>query len=139
MNQPNLLDNTKIQVVKVSQASAGTAVVSDSVDMANYEGVVFVTSLGTANAGNSVNAAQSSNDSDFDDLAGTSQVPASNGDEVLVDIYRPRERYVRLEVDRSGANTTVESIIAILYGPRRSPQTSIATQETHVSPAEGTA
>lgn len=135
----SLLDNVKITKVNAYAASAGTAINSTSVDMQGFEGVVFVTSLATANAGNSVNVAQSEDNSTFNDLEGTAQVPASDGHLVAIDVYRPRERYVRAEVDRGGTNTVVDAIFAIQYNGAKPPFTSIATQETHVSPAEGTA
>lgn len=139
MNQPDLLKNTDIRTVKLYQASGTSAVNSDSVDMQGWEGVMFVTEMGTANAGNYVNAAQSSDNSTFNDLEGTRVTPSTDGDQILVDIYRPRARYVRLEAVRAGSATTLETIIAIRYGPRKAPHTSHSSQETHVSPAEGTA
>lgn len=134
-----LLNDVKVTVVKATQATAGTAVNTDSVDMQGYDGVVFIGALATANAGNSVNLAQSADDVTFADLEGTAQVPASNGDLVAVDVYRPTDRYVRAEIDRSGANTVTETFFAIQYRGRKAPVTSIATQETHISPDEGTA
>lgn len=137
--QPTLLNDVKVTVVKTTQASAGTAVNSDSVDMTGYDGVVFVGALATVNAANSINLAQSSDDVTFVDLAGTAQVPGTDADLVAIDLFRPTDRYVRAEVDRGGANTVTETMYAIQYKGRKAPVTSIATQETHVSPAEGTA
>lgn len=136
---PTLLNEVKVTVVKTTQASAGTAVNTDSVDMTGYDGVVFVGALATANAGNSVNVAQSSDNSTFADLEGTAQVPGTNGDLVAIDVFRPTDRYVRAEIVRAGADTVTETFFAIQYRGRKAPVTSIATQETHVSPDEGTA
>lgn len=137
--QPTLLNDVKITVVKATQATGTSAVNTDSVDMTGYDGVMFVGALATANAGNSVNLAQSSDDSTFADLAGTAQVPATSGDLVAIDLFRPTDRYVRAEIVRAGATTVTETFYAIQYRGRKAPVTSIATQETHVSPAEGTA
>lgn len=137
----NLTKDVKITLVKAAQTSAGTAVNSDSVDMQNFEGVVFVGSIATANAGNSANAAQSSNDSSFDDLAGTKVVTGDDGDSFMIDVYRPTDRYVRCELVRAGADTVTGDIYAIQYGARKKPVTHGATidSEVHVSPEEGTA
>jgi len=136
---PTLLNECKVTVVKTTQSTATSAVNTDSVDMTGWDGVVFVGALATANAGNSVNLAQSSDNSTFADLEGTAQVPAGNGDLVAIDLFRPVDRYVRAEIVRAGATTVTETFYAIQYRGRKSPVTSIATQETHISPAEGTA
>ena len=138
----NLTKNCKVTRVKAESASAGTAVNTDSVDMSGYEGVVFIGCMVTAHASNFVNLAQSSDDSTFDDLAGTKVTPGTSGNMFMVDLYKPSDRYVRLEVDRGGANTVVGEIVAIQYGPtRKAPVTHGTTvdSEVHVSPAEGTA
>jgi len=137
--QATLLNDVKVTVVKTTQSTATSAVNTDSVDMTGFDGVVFVGALATANAGNSVNLAQSSDNSTFVDLAGTAQVPGTNGDLVAIDLFRPSDRYVRAEIVRAGATTVTETFYAIQYRGRKSPITSIATQETHVSPDEGTA
>jgi len=136
---PTLLNDSQVSVVKTTQASAGTAINSASVDMQGWEGVLFVAAFATANAGNSANLAQSSDDATFNDLEGTKQTPAGNGDLIAIDLYQPTKRYVRLEVDRSGANTVIETVYAIRYRGRKGRQVSVATQEIHVSPNEGTA
>lgn len=137
----NLNKHIKVTMVKAAQTSAGTAINSDSVDMANWDGVLFVGTIATANAANFANVAQSSDDSSFDDLAGTKVVPGDNGDSFLIDVFRPSDRYVRCEIDRGGANTATGDIYAVQYGPRKLPVTHGTTvdAETHVSPAEGTA
>lgn len=140
----NLSKDIKITMVKDQQTSAGTAIDSDSVDMEGFEGVIFIMQMVTKNAANFINAAQSSDDGGadaFTDLVGTKVVPGDDDDTAMLDIYRPRERYVRCEVDRGGANTATGPIYAIQYGARKKPTSQGATVdlETHISPAEGTA
>lgn len=135
-----------ISIVKVQDhTAAGTSAVnSDGVDMAGYDGVIFVTSFGTAATGNTVNAAQGAdNSSDWVDLTGTSVSSGSSDEDVWVDVYRPQDRYVRLEVVR-GTSSTLESIYAIRYGggrklPNDNTTTGTIQGEAHVAPAEGTA
>lgn len=137
----NLSKNVKITKVKALSASAGTAVNSDSVDMAGFDGVVFFGRIATANAANFGNVAQSSDDSVFADLAGTKVVPGDDADSFSIDVYKPTKRYLRCEVDRGGVNTIVGDIYAVQYGAHKKPTTHGATvdSETHISPAEGTA
>ena len=139
---PLLSGQIKITKVADHTAAGTTAVNSASVDMANYEGVVFLTSFGTAATDNSVNVAQSSDDSTFDDLLGTKTGATASDEDVWLDIYRPSDRYVRLEAVRT-TSSTLESIYAIQYGPKKLPVDNTTTGtiigEAHVSPAEGTA
>lgn len=137
----NLSKESKLVLVKAAQGSAGTAIDTDSVDMAGYEGVMFFGTIATANAGNFANVAQSANDSSFADLADTKVVPSTNGNSFLIDVVKPQERYVRCEIDRSGTNTATGDIYALLYSSRKSPTTHGTTiqAETHISPEEGTA
>lgn len=135
---PTLLKNALVTVVKTTQATGTGAVNSDSVDMQGWDGVLFIGAFATANAGNYVNLAQSTDDATFADLEGTKQTPGTDADLIAADLFRPRERYVRLEMVRAGATTVTETFFAIRYRGRKAPKVSIATQETHVSPAEGT-
>lgn len=138
----NLSKRIKVDLVKDTQTTAGTAVNSDEVDMSGWDGVIFFMKMTTANAANFINAAQSSvSGGTFVDLAGTKVVPGDDGDIGLLDIYRPVDRYVRLEVDRGGADTVTGEIYAIQYRESKAPTTHAAEvdSELHVSPAEGTA
>lgn len=137
----NLSKNVKVTLVKAGQVTGTSAVDSDAVDMSGFEGVMFVGSITTANAGNFANAAQgNTSGGTFDDLAGTKVVPGDNGDSFMIDVYRPTDRWVRCEVTR-GATTVTGDIYAIQYGARVLPTSHGATidAETHISPAEGTA
>lgn len=138
----NLMRITKLDMVKNLSTTAGSAVDSDEVDMQGFEGVVFFVKMATYNASNFINAAQSSVSSGtFVDLKDT-KVNTTTTDEVAcVDVYRPKDRYVRLEVDRSGGDTVLGEIYALQYGAKKMTvsQASEVTLEVHISPAEGSA
>jgi hypothetical protein len=141
----NLSTLVKITKVKDHSTAATSAVNSDGVDMAGYEGVLFLTSFGTAASDNTCNLAQSDDNGssdDFTDLTGTSVTSGSSDEDVYLDIYRPQKRYVRLEAAR-GTSSTLESIWAIQYGPRSAPVDNTTSGtivgEFHAEPAEGTA
>lgn len=142
----NFGKNVVTTVISNAVAAATTDIDADSVDMRNFESVMFIVTFGTitATAVTSIKAQQSSDNSSFVDLAGTAQTVADDDDNLafIIDIVKPAERYVKPYVDRGTANAVIESIIAIQYGPRKAPVTNGATiggSETHVSPAEGTA
>ena len=144
---PGLLsENVKIVKVQDHTTAGTSAVNSDAVDMQGYEGVMFVTSCGTAAIDNTINAAQSDDSAgspdDFTDLEGSKVVPGASDEDLFLDVFKPKKRYVRAEIAR-GTSTTLETIWAILYSPRRLPVDNTTTGtiagEAHVSPEEGTA
>jgi len=145
---------TLIEGVKVSQAitvtagAAGTSTINGAtLDMAGYDGVLMVVTFGAivATGVQSIKAqqGQQSNLSDAADLLGTGQTVADSDDEktFYIDLFRPRERYVRVVVPRATANATVASAEYIQYRARSKPTTqgTNVAGETHKSPAEGTA
>lgn len=143
-----LLKNSEIVQVEAPAVAGTSDLLSDYVDMANYDGVMFIVSFGTITSGavTSIKARQNTANSDSGaaDLEGSSvTVPDTGSDKVAVlDIYKPRERYVACAIDRGTQNAVVNGITAIKYGPRKGPVTQGATvsaSEAHASPAEGTA
>lgn len=140
----NFLQGAKL--VKVSDhTAAGTSDVTSSiVDTAGYRGVVFCTSLSTANSTNSFKVQQNTANqtTGMADLAGTQVTSGSSDEDLIIEIHQPQERYLQVVVSR-GASTTCESVWAILYGGdgQLSANSVSGTQiaELSVSPAEGTA
>lgn len=145
----NLNKNTKLTRVSNAVAAGTSDVNSAVIDMQNFEGCLFVVAFGaiTAGAVTSIKLQQGAQSdlSDAADLASTSVTVADDDDNQIfyLDIYRPRERYVRLVVDRGTQNAVIDGIFAQQYGPKKSPTTHDSTTvgggEIHASPAEGTA
>ena len=144
----NLSTEVKLTKVKVASAAAQTAINSDSVDMAGWEGVLFFTTVLaiTSAAVTSINAAQAiTSGGSYADLLGTKVAIADDDDNqtFFLDIYRPREQFVRLEVARATQDSAFGEIYALQYGAKKRPYTQNVTDkvtgELHVSPAEGTA
>ena len=113
--------------------------------MANYENVVFITSLGTAAADNGHKINQSSDDGaadDYTDLLGSSLLCNGTGKVVVSEVIRPTKRYVKCSVVR-GTSTTINNCICIRWGAKTKSVTNTVTNsmntELLVSPAEGTA
>lgn len=150
------MSNTLAHDTKLTRHSnavaAGTTDItpSNGVDMAGFDGVLFVVAFGaiTAGAVTSIKAQQSSDDGSSDtfaDIAGTA-VTVGDGDDDKVfylDIVRPTERYVRIVVDRGTQNAVLDSIVATQYRARSKPTTHDSTTvgggEVHIGAAEGTA
>lgn len=142
----NFQNECKVTSVNAAAASAGTAIATTQVDMSGWHGVAFFGTMATVNAGNSVNAAQcDTSGGTYADLEGSKIVPTDDGDMFLLEVVLPKERYVRAELVRSGANTAIGEIFAVQFGRSgvnpTAPTAQVATvdEELHVSPAEGTA
>lgn len=120
-----------------------------SLDMKGFESVLIIVKFSgiAAGAATSIKVQQSedTNDAHFADLKGTGVAVADDDDDqlFLVDIVRPTERYIRVYVDKDGANATNECAIYVQYNARELPVTQQVddevTYELHVEPDEGTA
>lgn len=132
------LENLKIEQSAAAASSAGTAVNGTGVDMSGHEGVIFFSAIATANAGNYLKAQESDDNSSFADLAGTKVVAASNGQKVVLEVHKPKKRYIRAVLIRGGADTVTSDIIAVRYGGRTPPETSGDVSVTVQSPDAGT-
>jgi len=128
--------------------AAGTSLVtSAAVDMANFEGCKFYVPIGTvvSGAATSVKLQGSDDNSTYADIEGSAVTVADDDDNkvVVIDIFRPRTRYLKALVVRATENATVDGIIAVRYGARVYPTTddasTVITRELHQSPAAGTA
>jgi len=130
----NLGSNAKFIHILANQAAATTTQNSAAVDMQGWDGVVFLGRIATAATTNAVNLAQSTaSGGTFSDLAGSEQ---RNVTDYRIDVYRPRERYLRTETHRG--SVALGSQWAIQYRGR-SLASATAQYEFHASPTEGTA
>ena len=145
--------STETKLTRHSNAvAAGTTVITPSagIDMKGFLACKFVAAFGAivATAVTSIEVHTSSDDGVADAytaLLGTKVVVADTDDNKLfyVEVLRPRERYLKLIVNRATANATLDGITAIQSGPESIPTThdsaTVGGGETHTSPAEGTA
>lgn len=147
---PTFMEDVSLTRVKSASAAGQTEVDSDSVDMADYDGVLFFTTVGTLTSGavTALKIQQSDDNDDGDawtDLAGTAIDIADDDDGQTfgVQIINPRERYLRAVVTRGTANAVIGEIYALRFGGDRRPIVNsvadAATFTSHQSPAEGTA
>jgi hypothetical protein len=143
--------NSQIKIARVmnSVAAGTTNQTSSTLDMAGYEGVLFIALFGvlTATQVTSLKARQgaASDMSDGADLLGSKVGPLADTDGtkcLVLDVKRSNERYMDCVVNRATANAVIDGVIAIQYGPDAKPTAhaaSVAFSEAHVSPIEGTA
>lgn len=149
MNQ-NLLNNVKLDWLK-GVVAAGSSIDDDSaaVDTQGYDGVVFLTTItDSANTGVATMTVEQSTTSGgtYAALAGAVATATSAADDDLndkllaVDVYRPRERYVRVNRASATANIAYGEVIAVLYSGIKMPITQAAADVANsvvvVSPAE---
>lgn len=141
---PNLSNMAKF-LQGIATTAAGTSTINgDEVEMANYEGVLFIVKIGTPAADNNLKAQQDSvtGMAGAADLEGTLLQNGAADGILWLDIYRPLKPFVRCVMLR-GTSTTIDWGVAIRYGGKKGPQdNNIAATifgELHASPAEGTA
>ena len=147
----SLLKNIKVTRAVAATAAGATDVTGSTIDMAGYDGVLFLLDVGTLTATQvtSMRAQQgaASDASDMADLEGSIAGPVADGDGqkyLAIDVFKPAERYVRVIVDRATANAVLNGGVAILYHARDVPITQstgaggVAFSKTLVTPAEGT-
>lgn len=131
----SLLKNTKLTVVAAAAVAATTDLAGSFVDMKGFDGVLFVALTGdvTDTSALALKASQNTIDSATGaaELVGGASFTAgaTNADNkaLVLDVYKPRERYVRPILKRGTANAVVNGIIAIQYSARSMPTTQDAS------------
>lgn len=146
----NLLKNVKIQEVLAPVAAADdTDENSDRLDMQNHEGVIFIVpitdSVATGVATLTIEQNTADSDTGMAALSGATATATSaanddlNNTLLIVDVYRPRERYVQGVITSATADIAFGNMIAIQYGPKKAPvsqPTSVQASTQVISPAE---
>lgn len=124
----SLTKNVRIARVASAAAAGQTAVNGSLIDMAGFDGVLFIALLGTVAATSTVGLHAEQNDvnsaTGVQELQGsaTIAVGATNSNTaVVLDVHKPRQRYVRPVIKRGVADTVVDGVIAILYDARSKP------------------
>jgi hypothetical protein len=145
-----LSNGTKVTRVMNAVAGGTSTQTSSAIDMAGFNGVRFIVSLGVGSA-SSVGQVKATDcdtsNGQFNDIAGsggTVFTPTTDDNKVwILDIFRPTHRYVKCVVIRSAGNTVIDGVIAEQYAPHLLPKTDDTTtvlgRTLLVSPADGTA
>jgi hypothetical protein len=128
----------------VGATTGTTAVDGAAFDMTGFDGVLIIAAIATNNAGNFLKGQQgeAANLTDAADLAGSKVLFPGDAKIAVLDIDRPRERYVRGVIVRAGATTVSERMLYIGYHASNRPTAMALASEVAVtklvSPAEGT-
>ena len=142
-----LADEIKLTKLADHTAAGTTDVDSIGVDMTGYDGVLFLSSFGTAASGNSIEAQVSATVSGtYASLTGTLVASGTSDEDVWLDIgggvADATKPFIRVKAKR-GTSSTCESIWAIQYRARSVAISNVVSGtiigEKHTQPAEGTA
>jgi len=141
---PTMLKDVDIREVEAPVAAASsTDNNSDIIDMAGWEGVIFVCPIEDSVSGGvatlKVEQNTANSDSGMAAIAGASAAVTSganddlNGTLLVVEVYRPRERYVQAVQVSATQNIAFGTMTAILYGALKMPITKHATVSTRAT------
>lgn len=133
-----LIDNIKLDKLADHSTAATSTVNGAQVDMKDFDGAMFFTSFGTANANNKLVIQHSDTDGSGHVDTTASKASGTSDEDVVVDILHPTKRYVRPTAVR-GASSTVESIWCLRYRARAIPQTNAVTGTQAVLKADAPA
>jgi hypothetical protein len=135
-----LSENCKITVV-APVATGTTTITGTALNMAGFDGVLFLVSLGTPATDNSVKITQcDTSGGSYADLTGTSVGSHATDTPLIVDIKYPREQFLKYVVTRT-TTTTIDTVVIIQYKAaiRAVTQPTNTQVERWNGPAEGTA
>ena len=131
----NVIYNQKIINIATTVGAATATVNTSAVDTQGWDGVCFIGRWAAAATTSSIKAANSTaSGGTYTDLVGTKIL---NKTHWRLDIYRPRERFNRIEYHRGSA--AFGDTWAILYNGRANVPATDNVGEFHASPTEGTA
>lgn len=144
-----LIGDIKItNAILPSEGVAGTADINGAIiDMSGFDGVLATVVMGVITSG-AVTSIKMQQDTaaamgGAADLEGTAQTIADDADDktFYIELINPKERYVRLVVDRGTQNAVVSSATYIQFGAKAKPtsQGSNVSGESFDRPSEGTA
>lgn len=127
----NLTDNVKIDAVLGYYAAGTTKRTSDILDMAGFDGVVFVAVFGTIIENGTLDVFPEQHTlnqtSGMAEIAGTSAYTITAGAAaltkscIIVDVWKPQERYVQCNITPAAQNAVICGMVAIRYGGRLTP------------------
>lgn len=130
-----LFKNAKVIRVENAAAAGTSELVTDIIDTQGYEGVAFIALLGDVTDTSVLSLTGKTNSANSTSGATSLASPASftagatsaDNKLLVLDISRPRQRYVFASLTRTTANAVVDGIIAVLYGPTMAPVTADAS------------
>lgn len=143
----SFLKECKIIPIENSVPAGKATTVGEVVDTAGFDGACFIYKLGTVTDGAAVTLKiyqdATSDMAHVAELSGASAAiatTATDGEQMLVvDVVKPRERYLRPTIVTATENVEIDAALCILYNPDVKPVTQPATVDVGtlvISPAE---
>lgn len=130
------------KITTVAPVATGTSTITGTaLDMAGYDGAIFIVRLGSPATNNNLRVSQcDTSGGTYADLEGTLVGNHATDNPLIVDVKKPREQFLKYVVTR-GTTTTIDIVTIIQYRARtRPPSQPSGTQiEKYTWPAEGTA
>lgn len=131
----NLLNNVKITRVLAAVADGQAASASDILDMQGFTGVMFIAKVADVTNGSVLTLAAQQNTANSSvgmaTLSGsvtyTAGATDADDDLLVLDVVKPRERYVRAVFTSATQNAVKDGVIAIQYGAEVVPVTQGST------------
>lgn len=131
-----------VKVTSFPAVATGTSTITGTaVDMAGFEGAMFIVRLGSPSTTNNIRVSQCDTvGGTYADLTGTLVGNHATDTPLVVDVVRTKEQFLKYVVTR-GTGTTIGEVTVIQYGARTRPTTQPSgTQvETFINASEGTA
>jgi len=134
----NLSKNVKVSQIRGYYAAGTSARTSSIIDMAGYEGVMFIANFGTIiNTGtiafkaqqNTINSA-----SGMADISGatktatvTSTTAAYTQSCMILDVFQPVEEFLQVVITPAIQNAVILGVVAIQYSAKDKPPTNDAS------------
>ena len=136
MGHVSLGRNAKVTLINTGESAAQSTITSDEIDMAGFEGVMFLVHMGTIDGSAAtttfVRQAEATGMGSAATLTGSTHTIADDEDDTifLTDVYRPLEQFLDVRVTRATSNSVIQSIVAIQYNGRKPPVTHDASTVT---------
>lgn len=136
-----LIDDVKVTTV-ASVATGTSTITGTALDMAGFEGALFIVRLGSPATNNNIRLSQcDTSGGSYAELTGSLVGNHATDNPLVIDIFRPREQFLKYIVTR-GTTTTIDTVTIIQYnskGMRPITQPSGTQTEKFNNVAEGTA
>lgn len=131
-----------VKVTTVAPVTTGTTTITGSaIDMAGYDGCIFIVRLGSPATNNNLRVQDcSTSGGSYNDIAGSKVGDHATDSPLIVDIMRPNLQFLKYQITR-GTTTTIDIVTIIQYRSRSGPQTQPSgTQSKKLyHPIDGTA
>jgi hypothetical protein len=109
----------EVKITTVAAVATGTTTITGTaVDMAGWDGALFIVRLGSPATNNNLRIKQcDTTGGTYADLVGSKVGDHATDNPLIVDVKRPQEQFLKYEVTR-GTTTTIDIAVVIQYRGR---------------------